>query len=100
MQPSVTVIWDKEIVILPDFLETGQMINSDHYIMTLTKIKVQISRVRLEKGAAFLLQQDNVRPHSSLKTMEHVAKFGWSALLHSSVHANERRAMQATFSCH
>jgi hypothetical protein len=30
----------------------------------------------------FLLQQDNVRPHTSLKTMEHFAEFGLAALPH------------------
>jgi histone-lysine N-methyltransferase SETMAR len=30
----------------------------------------------------FLLQHDNARPHTSLKTLEHVVKFGWTVLPH------------------
>jgi hypothetical protein len=49
-----TVFWDRKGLIL-DFLETGQTINSDHYIDTLTKLRARISRVRPEKKTAFLL---------------------------------------------
>jgi transposase len=69
-------------VILLDFLEPAQTINSDRYIVTLTKLKAQISRIRLENKTTFLLQHDNARPHTSLKTMGHVAKFGWTLLPH------------------
>jgi hypothetical protein len=69
-------------VIVRDFLEPGQTINSDRFIATLTKLKARISRVRPEKKTTFLLQQDNARPHTSLKTMGHVAKFGWIVLPH------------------
>ena len=76
-----TVFWDRKGVILPDFLEPGQTINSDRYIATLTKLKARISRVRSEKKTTFLLQHD-VRPHTSLKTVEHIANLGWTVLPH------------------
>jgi len=41
-----TVFWDRKGVILLDFLETGQ---------TLTKLKTQTIRVKLEKKTTFLL---------------------------------------------
>ena len=34
-----TVFWDRKGVMLLDFLEPGQTINSDHYIATLTKLE-------------------------------------------------------------
>jgi hypothetical protein len=37
-------------VILLDFLEPGQTINSDCYITTLTKLKAQISSQSREEG--------------------------------------------------
>jgi len=43
------VFWSRKGVILLDFLEPGQTINSDRNIVTLTKLKVRISRVRQEK---------------------------------------------------
>ena len=77
-----TVFWDRKGVILLDFLEPGQTINSDRYIATLTKLKARISRVRPEKKTTFLLQNDNARPHTSLKTVEHFANLGWTVLTH------------------
>ena len=68
-----TVFWDRKGVILLDFLEPRQTINSDHYIVTLTKLKARISRVR---------QHDNARSHTSLKTVEHIANLGWTVLPH------------------
>jgi hypothetical protein len=71
-----TAFWDRKGVILLGFLKPSHTINSDHYIETLTKLKARISRLRPEKKIAFLLQHDHARHHTSLKTMEHVAKFG------------------------
>ena len=34
-----TVFWDRKKMILLDFVEPRQIINSDRYIMTLTKLK-------------------------------------------------------------
>ena len=74
------VFWDRRVVILLDFLEPGQTIISDHYMATLTKLKVQFSRVRPEKRTNFLLQHDKARPHTSLKTVEHIVNLGWTVV--------------------
>jgi hypothetical protein len=78
----VHYFWDRKGVILLDFLEPRKTINSDHYIMMLTKLKARVSRVRPEKKTTFLLQNDNARLHTSLKTMGHIAKFDWSVQPH------------------
>jgi len=54
----------KEVMIL-DFLEPGQTIYSDSCIISLTKLKAWTWRVSPEKKTTFLLQHNNVRPHSS-----------------------------------
>ena len=77
-----TVFWDRKGMILMDFLEPGQTINSDRYIAMLTELKARISRVRPEKKTAFLLQHNNARPHTSLKTVEHIVNLGWTVLPH------------------
>jgi len=77
-----TVFWDRKGVILLDFLEPRQTINPDRYIVMLTKLKARISRVRPEKKTTFLLQHDNARPHTSLKTVKHIANLGWTVLPH------------------
>ena len=69
-------------MILLDFLEPRQTINSDSYIATLTKLKAQISTVRPQKKTTFLLQHDNARPHTSLKTVEHIVNLGWTVVTH------------------
>ena len=86
-QPSAgkvmcTVFWDRKGVILLDFLKPGQTIDSDRYIATLTKLKAPISRVRPEKKTTFLLQHDNAKPHTSLKTAEHIVNLGWTVAPH------------------
>jgi len=86
-KPSVskvvcTVIWDRKGVIFLDFLATRRTINSDHYTVMLIKLKVWASRVRPEKKNVFFLQHYNTRPCISLKTMEHIANLGWTALQH------------------
>ena len=86
-QPSAgkvmcTVFWDRKGVILLDFLEPGTTINSDRYVETLAKLKDRIARRRPEKKHTFCLQHDNARPHTSLRTTECVAKFGWTVLPH------------------
>ena len=75
-----TVFWDRKRVILLDFLEPRQTINSDRYIAMLTKLKARISRVRPEKKTTFLLQHDNTRPHISLMTVEHTVNLGWTVV--------------------
>ena len=77
-----TVLCDSKGVTTLHFLEHGQTINSDHYIVTLTELKAQPSRVRSEKKTVFLLQYDNTRPCTSWETMEHVASLGWTVLPH------------------
>jgi len=55
-------------------------INSDRYIATLTKLKARISRVRPKKKTTFLWQHYNAMPHTTLKTLEHIANLGWTVL--------------------
>jgi len=38
--------------------------------------------VRPEKKTTFLLQYDNARPHTSLKTMEHIVRLAWTVIPH------------------
>ena len=54
------ILWGRNVVVLLNLLEPRQTINSDRYIMTLTKLKTRTSRIRPEK-TAFLLQHDNTR---------------------------------------
>jgi len=46
----------------------------------LTKLKAQTSRVRPEKKTTFLFHCNKTRPHTSMKTMEHIANLGWTVL--------------------
>ena len=79
----VNVFWDSVGVILVDFMSKGATINSDIYIDTLKKLKARLQRVRsaLEMSKV-LLQHDNARPHTSLKTHEVISSFGWTTILH------------------
>ena len=74
-----TVFWDRKWVIRLNLLETGPTINSDWCSVTETKRKAQTSRL---KQMTFLLQHDNAKPHTSLKTMQPIANRGWEVLPH------------------
>ena len=71
-------VLDSVGVILVDFMSKGATINSDIYIDTLKKLKARIRRVQPAlKMFKALLQHDNARPHTSLKTREEViSSFG------------------------
>lgn len=78
-----TVFWDAQGLILVDFLPKGETINSEAYIETLQKLRARIRRVRpnLEMNKV-LLQHDNARPHTSIRTREAITSFGWTTLPH------------------
>ena len=84
----VTVFWDSVGVILVDFMSKEATINSDVYIDTLKKLKARIRTVRpaLEMSKV-LLQHDNARPHTSLKTLEVISSIGWTNNFTSSIFA-------------
>ena len=79
----VTVFWNSVGVILVDFMSKGATINSDVYINILKKLKARIQRVRpaLEMSQV-LLQHDNARPHTNLKTREVISFFSWTTISH------------------
>ena len=80
----VTVFWDSVGVILVDFMSKRATINSDVYIGTLKKLKARIRRVRSSlEMSKVLLQHDNGRSHTSLKTREVISSFGWTTISHS-----------------
>jgi histone-lysine N-methyltransferase SETMAR len=58
----ITVFWHTDGVILVDVMARGETIN----------------RSRRD----VLIQHDNALPHTSLRTQESIAKFGWSVLPH------------------
>ena len=70
-------------MILLDFLESGQTVNSDCYLAMLTKLMAQTSTFGPEKKATFLLQHPNTRPHTQLKRVKHIASLGWTVLPHT-----------------
>jgi hypothetical protein len=77
----ITVFWDIDGVILVDVMARCETINSDAYIKTLKKLKQRYRRVRLNRNPGdMLIQHDNARPHTSLRTQEAIAKFGWTVL--------------------
>ena len=79
----ITIFWDNDVVILVDVMARGETIISDAYIKTLQKLKQRYRRVRPKRNPGdILIQHDNIRPHTSLRTQEAIAKFGWNVPTH------------------
>ena len=68
-------------MILLDFLQPRQTINSDCYFVVMTKLKASTSS-QAEEKTTLLLQNNNARPSTSLKTMDHTANLGWTSPPH------------------
>ncbi|GFS22344.1 mariner transposase [Elysia marginata] len=80
-----TAFWDTQRVILVDFLSRGEAVNSDSYIDTLKRLQSRILRARPEMGIGnVLFLHDNARTHTSIRTRETFASFGWTTLPHPS----------------
>jgi histone-lysine N-methyltransferase SETMAR len=78
---TITVFWDIDGVILVDVMARGETINSDAYIKTLKKLEQRYRRVRHNRTPEdMLIQHDSALPHTSLRTPEAIAKFGWTVL--------------------
>jgi hypothetical protein len=79
----ITVFWDIDRVVPVDVMARSETVNSDMYIKTLQKLKQCYQRVRPNRNPGnMLFQHDNARCHTSLRTQEAVAKFGWNVLPH------------------
>jgi hypothetical protein len=79
----VTVFSDTDGVILVDLMARSEILNSDTYIKTLQKLKQRNRRMRPNRNPGnMLIQHDNVRPHTSLRTQEVMARFDWNVLPH------------------
>ena len=80
-QPSVgkkmcSVLWNRKRVIPLDCLEPRQTINSGCCITTLSW-RLEFPQSIQRKRQPF---SSNTRPHTSLKTIEHIADLGWTVL--------------------
>ena len=79
----ITIFWDTDGVILVDVMARGETVTSDVYIRTLQKLKQRYRQVRPNgRPGEMLIQQDNVCPHTRLRTQEAIAKFSWNVLTH------------------
>jgi [histone H3]-lysine36 N-dimethyltransferase SETMAR len=78
-----SVFWDYKGVVHIDWLPEKATINSDYYIQVLTNLKENINQDRRGKWSrGVLLQHDNARPHTSVKTMAAIQQLGFILLPH------------------
>ncbi len=80
----LTLFCDAKGMILMDWLEPKDKIDSARYIQTLSKLKENLCQKRPElwKDRKFLLHQDNASPHTSFETMRKINKWGLQLLPH------------------
>jgi len=81
-----TVFWDRQAVLLEEFLPQGTTINSAIYCETLKKLRhaVQNKRRRM-LSATILLLHDNAQLHSVAETQDLITSFRWEQMDHPAV---------------
>jgi len=78
-----TVFWDRQGVLLVEFLPQGTTINSAVYCKTLKKLRLAIQNKRRGMpSATILLLHDNARPHSAAQTQDLITTFKWEQMGH------------------
>jgi hypothetical protein len=79
-----SVFWDRQGVLLVEFLPKSTTINAACYCETLTKQRRAIQNKRrgmLTRGVVLL--HDNARPHTAAQTQALIMSFGWEQMNHT-----------------
>ena len=77
------VLWDRQNVLLVEFLPQGTTINSAVYCETLKKLWRAIQNKRRGMlSATILLLHDNARPHSAAQIQDLITSFRWEQMDH------------------
>ena len=76
-----TVFWDRQGVLLVEFLPQGATINYAVYFETLKRLRRAIQNKRHAMlSATILLLHDNARPHSAAQTQDLITSFKWGQM--------------------
>jgi len=76
-------LWDREGVLLLDYVEPGSTIKSERYCETLKKLRRAIQNKRRGKMCSkVLFFHDNASPHNAIHTRELLDHFGWEVFEH------------------
>ncbi|GFW79368.1 mariner Mos1 transposase [Trichonephila clavipes] len=75
--------WDRQGVLLIDFLEPGATINSERYCQTLRNLRRTVQNKRRGKLTSIIFfLHDNARPHTANCTQELLNSFKWEVFPH------------------
>ena len=78
-----TIFWNRQGVLLVEFLPQGTTINSAVYCETLKKMRCAIQNKRRRMlSATILLLHDNARSHSTAQTQDLITSFKWEQMDH------------------
>jgi len=73
-----TLFWDRQGVLLVEFLPQGTTVNSAAYCESLKKLRHAVQNKRRGMlSATILLLHDNARPHSAAQTQDFITSFKW-----------------------
>lgn len=78
-----SIFWDKDGIIMSDYLEQGKTVTGAYYSTLLTRLREKIvekRRGKLSKGVLFL--QDNAPAHKSLIAMQKINEVGFELIDH------------------
>ena len=81
--PRLDFFWNKDGILLIDYLPKGQITNAEYYLYLLVQLKDILKekhRGKVNKGVLFL--HDNAPTHRSLATQKKLAYLGFQCLDH------------------
>ena len=77
------VFWDKQGILLLEWLPESSTVNTVVYIQTLRKLREAVKKNgRGRLANSVLLQHDNARPHSSGETIAEIRSLGFELMPH------------------
>ncbi len=80
----LTLFCDTKGVVLINWLEPKETVNSKRYVKTLSKLKECLRQKcpELWNDRSFVVHHDNASPHTSFETMQSINKWDMAILLH------------------
>jgi hypothetical protein len=75
-RPRTAVFFDVQVIVMAEWVHSGQTVNRQYYIEVLTKLRERMRRKRPELWRnGWILHQDNAPAHKALSVKQFLANY-------------------------